>query len=313
MRHRMAVLLLEDVLPLDFAIPTHIFARELPEFYDVVTASPTGKPVHVAGGMQVIPDGGLEQLRTARTIVIPGYADAANRVIDPLTLRVVTKAAAGGTRVVSICSGAFALAQTGLLDGLSATTHWSLCDSLAGQHPAISVQQDVLFVDSGHVATSGGVTAGVDLCLHLLKKDLGAAIANSVSRRIVMARRPPRGQAQFIEAPPTPPGDDPLSLTQQWALSELGGQISVADMAHRTRMSVRTFHRRFHERTGRTPAAWLQAQRVLRSKEFLESTDHSIEQIADEVGMGAPANLRSAFKKETNISPAEYRRQYNRR
>lgn len=313
MRHRMAVLLLDQVLPLDFAIPLHVFARELPEFYDVVTATPTGEPVGVAGGLSLVPDGGLELLRGAATIVVPGYAQAADRQLDALSLRGLRAGASAGSRMVSVCSGAFALAQAGLLDGLQATTHWSLCADLARQHPTIAVRPDALFVDNGAVVTSGGVTAGVDLCLHLLRKDLGPSMANRVSRRIVMAPRQDGGQAQFIEADPVPPADDALAAAQQWMLSRLHTSVTVAQMARRAHMSLRTFHRRFREQSGTTPLTWLRQQRIARTKELLESSNLSVEEITARVGMGTPANLRSAFRRETGITPSQHRRQFTRR
>src|SRR5579875_2889252 len=162
-RHRLAVLLLEQVLPLDFAIPMHVFAREAPEFYDVRTATADGHPVGVAGGLSVVPDGGLGELDGAQTVIVPGYGGAAATPLDQLTLGALRTAAARGARMVSICSGTFALAQAGLLDGLTATTHWSLCADLARQFPAVTVDPAVLFVDNGTILTSGGVTSGVDL------------------------------------------------------------------------------------------------------------------------------------------------------
>lgn len=300
---------MEQVLPLDFAIPMHVFARESSEFYDVATATPTGAPVGVAGGMTIVPDGGLELLQSASTIIVPGYANAAATALEPIVLRAVTSAARRGARVASVCSGAFALAQAGLLDGLTATTHWSLAAELKAQFPTIDVRPELLFTDSGAVLTSGGVTAGVDLCLHMLRRDLGSALANRVARRIVMAPRE-GDQAQFFEAPPIPPADDRMAATQQWMLASLAMQITVADMADHAGMSVRTFHRRFRERAGTTPLDWLRDQRIQRAKELLERTELPLEAIATEVGMGTVANLRAAFRRATSVSPQQYRRHF---
>lgn len=175
--------------------------------------------------------------------------------------------------MVSICSGAFALAQARLLDGLTVTTHWSLCDDLARQHPSLRVDPAVLFVDNGLVLTSGGVTAGVDLLLHILRKDLGASTANHVARRIAAVPRREGNQAQFIETAPAPPGDDEISAAQQWMLSNLSAPITVEQMATQVNMSRRNFHRRFLQTTSMTPLAWLHQQRIGRTKELLEVTN----------------------------------------
>jgi transcriptional regulator GlxA family with amidase domain len=306
-RHRVTVLLLEQVLPLDFAIPMHVLAREAPEFYDVSTATSTGRPVGVAGGLRVTADGDLAVLRDAQTIIVPGYAGAATMKLKPPTLEMLAACAAGGARMVSVCSGAFALAQAGLLDGMTVTTHWSLCDDLARQHPSLRVDPAVLFVDNGMVLTSGGVTAGVDLLLHILRKDLGGAIANHVARRIVTAPRREGDQAQFIEIAPMPPGDDEISAAQQWMLANLSAPITVTQMASQVNMSRRNFHRRFLEKTSLTPLAWLHQRRIGRTKELLEATDLTVQEIAAQVGLGSPANLRVHFRRTTTLSPTRHR------
>jgi transcriptional regulator GlxA family with amidase domain len=307
-RHRIVVLLLEQVLPLDFAIPMHVFAREAPEFYEVRAATVDGGPVGVAGGLRVVPDGGLEALRTADTVIVPGYATAAATTLDQMTLGMLKTACSRGARMVSICSGAFALAQAGILDGLTATTHWSLCRDLARQYPSITVDPSVLYVDNGAVLTSGGVTSGVDLSLRILRKDLGATVANHVARRILVAPQREGDQAQFIEAAPIPPGDDALAATQQWMLSTLATPITVAQMAAKAHMSPRHFHRRFLEQTSMTPLSWLHQQRISRTKELLETTEFTIEEIAAHVGLGTAANLRQHFRRATSLSPIRYRR-----
>jgi transcriptional regulator GlxA family with amidase domain len=306
-RHRVAVLLLEQVLPLDFAIPMHVLAREAPEFYDVTTATSTGRPVAVAGGMRVVPDGDLAVLSDAQTVIVPGYAGAAATKLNPPTLEKLASCAAAGARMVSVCSGAFALAQAGLLNGLTVTTHWSLCDDLARQHPALRVDPTVLFVDNSSVLTSGGVTAGVDLLLHILRKDLGGTIANHVARRIVTTPRREGDQAQFIETAPVPPGDDEISAAQQWMLSNLSAPITITQVANQVNMSRRNFHRRFLEKTSMTPLAWLHQQRIRRTKELLEATDLSVHEIAAQVGLGTPANLRAHFRRTTTLSPSRHR------
>jgi transcriptional regulator GlxA family with amidase domain len=309
-RHRIVVVLPDDVLPLDYAIPVHIFGREASEAYDLVTVSVGGGAVPVAGGTSVVPDGGLELLRGADTIVVPGYADAVDRELPGSLVRALAGAHRRGVRMVSICSGAFALARAGVLDGLTVTTHWSLCAELAQRFPRVTVDQSVLVAGTASVLTSGGVTAGVDLCLHLLNVDLGPAAARHVSRRIVMAPRPADSQQQFVEKAVVPPGDDVIARAQQWMLVSLDNTLSVKDVATRFAMSERTFHRRFREKVGLSPLAWLRDQRIARAKELLETSELSVEDIARGVGLGTATNLRVQFRRATNVSPREHRKAF---
>lgn len=309
-RHRIVVVLVDDVLPMDMAIPMHVFAREAPEAYDVATASLDGRPVPVAGGMSIVPEGGLDLVRRAKTVIVPGYAGAADRPVDGATVRALGTAARRGVRMISICSGAFALAQAGILDGRTATTHWTLCDALAAQHPRVTVDRSVLFVDEDTVLTSGGVTAGVDLCLHVLAQDLGASAARHVSRRLVMAPRRDGDQRQFVETTIVPPADDTIAAVQQWLLASLAEPLTVARIAAHVHLSERSLHRRFAARTGTSPLAWLRDQRIARAKELLEATDIPVEQIAHRVGLGTPVNLRVQFRRATSLSPQEHRRRF---
>lgn len=311
-RHRIGVLLIDGVLPLDFAIPMHVFAREAGESYAVATASRDGRAVDVAGGTKVQPDGGLTLLSDAQTVIVPGYAGAATTRLPPAIVRALRAASLRGTRLVSICSGAFALAQANLLDGRTVTTHWSLCDELARQHPLLKVEPEALFVDNGEILTSGGVTAGVDLCLHILQQDLGHSVANHVARRILSAPNREGGQGQYAEPPPAPPGDDPLAAAQQWMLRNLAEPIAVEEMATKAQMSPRTFHRRFRETTSTTPLVWLHQQRIGRLKELLETTELPVEELAGQVGLGSPANLRLHFRRATGLTPGRYRARFAR-
>lgn len=304
------VVLIDGVLEFDMGIPMQVFAREAAEAYEVVAASLDGRPVRVAGGMTVLPAGGLDLLRKADSLIVPGYAAAADRPVDAATIRALGVAARRGVRMMSICSGAFALAQGGILDGLIATTHWSLCEALATQHPQVTVDPSVMFVDNDTVLTSGGITAGIDLCLHVLAKDLGPSAARHVSRRLVMVPRRDGDQRQFIETKTVPPGDDAIAAAQRWMIASLTEPLTVADMARRASVSERTFHRRFAERTGVSPLIWLTDQRIARAKELLETTGLSVEQIATRVGLGTPANLRVHFRRATSLSPQEHRRRF---
>ncbi len=307
-RHRIVVVVIEGVLPLDFAIPMHVFAREAPELYEVRTAGVAPGPVGMAGGTTVNPDGDLRLLRTADTVIVPGWSGAASARLDQMTLGTLRDAARRGARMVSVCSGAFALAQAGLLDGLRVTTHWSLCDELARQYPSLTVDPSAVFVDNGAILTSGGVTTGLDLALHLLRRDIGPSLANHVARRVVMAPRDEQAQAVFIEAPATPPCDSAIAAAQQWMLAHLADPVTVDQMAARAAMSRRSFHRHFLAGTGSTPLAWLHHQRIQRTKELLETTDDTVDDIAAQVGLGTPANLRAQFRKTTTITPTRHRR-----
>lgn len=306
------MLLIGGVLPLDFAIPMHVFAREAAESYAVTTASRDGRAVSVAGGMKVQPGGGLAVLATAQTVIVPGYAGAAATRLAPAIVQTLRAASARGARLVSICSGTFALAQANLLDERTVTTHWSLCDELARQYPLVRVEPKALFVDNGDVLTSGGVTAGVDLCLHILRQDLGRSVANHVARRILSAPNREGGQGQYAEPPPAPPGDDPLAAAQQWMLRNLADPVAVEQMALKAQMSPRTFHRRFRETTSMTPLAWLHQQRIGRLKELLETTELPVEELAEQVGLGTPANLRQHFRRATGLTPGRYRERFAR-
>lgn len=304
--HRIVVLLLEDVLPLDLGIPLQVFGREELPHYSVSTASLGGLPVGMLGGTSVAPSAGLEALESADTVIVPGHARAENpqptEVLDALR-----SAHARGARLVSICSGAFALAQAGVLDGRRATTHWQSCAQLAAQHPLVDVDPDVLYVDEGTVLTSAGVAAGIDLCLHIVRRDLGASVANRVARSLVAAPRREGGQAQFIERPIVATGSDPLAYTREWMLRSLAEPITVTAMAATARSSVRSFSRNFASQTGQTPLRWLHAQRIELARELLETSDLSIDEIAARSGLGSPANFRTHFKRATSLAPQRYR------
>lgn len=259
------------------------------------------------------PDRGLELLAEADTVIIPGYT--ASR--EPLQAEVhaaLRQAHGRGARMVSICTGAFALAQAGILDGLAATTHWGSAADLAARYPRIAVDENVLFVDNGQVLTSAGVAAGIDLCLHLVRSDWGSAQANLTARSIVSAPRREGTQSQFIEHRPVyGTSDQPrdVAAAMEWAATHLHRPITLAHISAATALSERTLARRFETHAGTTPMKWLAMQRVERAKELLETTAAPIDRIAASVGMGTGANFRTIFKKSTSLTPSQYRHAFN--
>jgi transcriptional regulator GlxA family with amidase domain len=220
------------------------------------------------------------------------------------------RAAAAGARMASLCSGAFVLAAAGLLDGWRATTHWPHADTLARRHPEVEVDASVLYVDDGDVLTSAGRSAGLDLCLHLVRRDLGAHVANQVARRMVVPAHRPGGQSQYIEMPVPDRDEGGLGPLLQWATAHLDRPLTVDDLAQRAAMSTRTFLRRFHAATGTTPLRWLLDQRPARAQALLESTDLPIDQVGERSGLGSAANLRRHFGLNVGVTPSEYRRAF---
>jgi len=253
----------------------------------------------------------LSSLAKADTVIVPGINDVTRPVSAPV-LRAIRRSAERGARVASICTGAFVLAATGVLDGLRATTHWLAAADLARRHPSIDLDANVLYVDNGRVLTSAGAAAGFDLCIHMVRRDLGADIAASVARLAVMPLERAGGQAQFIEhAPPseTPGAMRPL-LT--WMEQNLSRELPLPVIARRAAMSTRTLSRRFREQVGATPAAWLAHARVRRAQRLLETTDLAIEQVAAEAGFGSATVMREHFGTLVGTSPLPYRRAFSR-
>jgi AraC family transcriptional activator FtrA len=255
----------------------------------------------------------LDALTTADTVVVPALPAGVVRAgepLDPRLLAALPVAHARGARIVSLCTGAFALAAAGLLDGRRATTHWMYADILSARHPRVQVDPAVLYVDEGDVLTSAGRSAGIDLCLHLVRTDLGADIANQIARRLVMPAHRPGGQAQYIEAPMPRSGEDGLAPVLQWGIEHMDEQLTVAQLANCAGLSPRTLVRRFHEATGTTPLRWLHVQRLARARHMLESSDLPIEHISRLCGMGSAGNLRHHFTRSVGVTPMEYRRSF---
>lgn len=301
------MLALDGVLPLDLAIPAQVFHRR-PQTHYEMTLCALGPKVSTSAGFELAAEGGIEELRAADTVIVPGY--------DPIgetpeaAVELLAEARDRGRRVVSICTGAFALAAAGVLDGLHATTHWEYIDEFERDFPSVHVDRDVLYVDEGDVLTSAGVCCGVDLCLHIVRRDLGAAVANRIARGLVAAPHREGGQAQYVPAPLADAGDASLSATREWALRRLNESLSIRLLARHAEMSQRTFLRRFAEETGTTPLQWLLNARLGKARELLETTDYSVDRVARDCGLGTPANLRLHFRRALGTTPTAYRRAF---
>ncbi|MFF1714826.1 helix-turn-helix domain-containing protein [Streptomyces sp. NPDC058268] len=252
---------------------------------------------------------GLEAVAAAQTVIVPAWRDIGTQPPGDL-IEALRTAHAAGSRIVSLCTGAFVLAAAGLLDGRRATTHWAHAERLARLHPRVTVDADVLFTDEGSVLTSAGKAAGMDLCLHLVRADHGATVANALARRLVTPPHRDGGQAQFIPAPVAHGRDHPLADLLPWVLGRLEQPLTIEDLARQAGMSSRNLSRHFHAVTGTAPLRWLLSQRVRLAQELLESGDESIERIAARTGMGTSATLRRHFTRVTGLPPEAYRRTF---
>ena len=252
---------------------------------------------------------GLSRLAQASTIIIPGTADL-DVPIDPEIIEALRSAADRGTRIASLCVGAFTLADTGLLDGLRATTHWAAAAELARRHPAVDVDAAVLYVDNGHILTSAGAAAALDLCLYMVRQDYGSAVAADTARLSVMPLERAGGQAQFIVHEPPIPSGTTLRPLLNWMEENLGEQLDITTIAAKATMSTRTLNRRFPEQIGTTPLQWLHHARLRQAQFLLETTDHSIERVAGQVGFNAVTTFRERFRDLVGTSPQRYRTQF---
>ena len=306
-RHRVVALLAGEVVAFDLAIPAQIFGRE-PDLYEWAVCAPEPGPVATENGFDVLVPHGLGALAEADTIVVPGIGDRA-WPLPPAPVDALRAAAEGGARVASICTGAFVLAAAGLLDGRRATTHWRYAALLTREFPAVEVDPDVLYVDEGDVLSSAGVAAGIDLCLHIVRKDHGAEVVNRIARRIVVAAHRDGGQAQFVERP-LPALDGGLAATRAWMEERLDEQLTVEDMARHAACSPRSFARRFRAETGTTPLQWLIGRRVAEAQRLLEGSELPVEQVASRAGFGTAAALRQHFGRALSTSPTAYRRAF---
>ncbi|MEV8033452.1 GlxA family transcriptional regulator [Streptomyces sp. NPDC002742] len=306
---RVVVLALDGVYPFELGMPSRIFGAAEGR-YEVVTCTVDGGPVRTDADFSITVDHGPEALRTADTVVIAAVTP--DRVTGALSDEVAAALAfiRPGTRVVSICTGAFVLAAAGLLDGRRATTHWCVSDAFRRMFPRVDLDPDVLFVDDGEILTSAGAASGIDICLHIVRRDHGSELANRVARRCVVPPLREGGQAQYIEQPVPEPSTASTAATRDWALARLGDPLTLTDLAAHAGMSLRTFARRFNDEVGLSPGRWIVQQRVARARHLLEASDLSVDRIAGEVGFATGASLRQHLQATIGVSPQTYRRTF---
>ncbi|MGQ0841228.1 GlxA family transcriptional regulator [Actinokineospora sp.] len=315
MTHRVAVLAIEEAVGYDLCIPPQVLhaavAADRSPHYEVVVCGVDAKPVRLTTGFTAVLDHGPEALATADSVIVPGTRSVGPRHLGTLPGPVADALAVirPGTRVMSICTGAFVLAAAGLLDGRPATTHWRFADEFRALYPAVDLDPDVLFVDDGDVLTSAGLGAGVDLCLHVVRSDHGSEVANRAARYCVVPPWRAGGQSQFIDQP-LPAESGGVSPTRAWALGRLHEPLDLAALAAHASMSVRTFSRRFRAETGLSPGAWLVRQRVRHARRLLETTDLPVDQVAERSGLGSAASLRQHLRTAIGVSPLAYRKTF---
>lgn len=309
---RVVALLHDGQCSFEFGIVAEVFGLERPElgvdWYEMTTCAETPGPLRTNGHVSLIPAAGLEALEGAGTIVIPGWpSDAAP---SPELRDALLAAHAGGARLVTICSGVFLLASVGLLNGKSVTTHWRYIDRLRDLHPQLIIQPDVLYVDEGDILTSAGSAAGIDLLLHIVRKDYGPKIANQVARRMVVPAHREGGQAQFVERPMPPRPNGRLAPLLDAIRGEPGSNWTIRRMADEAAMSERTFIRRFNDALGCSPGEWLISVRTDAARDLLESGVRNLEEVAALAGFGSVATLRHHFRNRVGVSPATYRARF---
>ncbi len=300
----------------EVAIPYEVFAEppvgvDPACWYEFRMCGPRGvRHATLRDPFVTLTDYDYDDLITADTVIVPATPDV-RQPPPPDLVEAVRAAYEAGARVAALCSGAFVLAEAGLLTGRRMTTHWRHVEALLDRHPDMDLDPGVLYIDDGRILTSAGTMAGMDLCLHLIRKDLGSQVANAAARAMVVPPHRAGGQAQYVRSPmPADPADPGLAATLQWALGRLEKPLTVGDLAKQAGMSERTLARRFHAELGATPLRWLLSQRIIRARELLEATDIPIDAVAQRCGLGSAANLRAHFGRELGIAPSEYRRSY---
>ena len=313
--HRVAVIVDEGTNPFEVGVATELFGLPRPELglpgplYEVLVCTPAREVRMNHGFFTLSGAHGLDAVDSADTLVVPGRPD---NVVPrgAAVLDAIRRAHARGARVMSLCTGSFALAEAGLLDGRRATTHWMWADRFRTLHPRVRLEPDVLFVDDGDILTASGSAAALDLGLHVVRRDHGAEIANAVSRRLVFAAHRDGGQRQFVERPLPDVPDESLAPLLAWAQERLGEPLTVAELAGRAAVSPATLHRRFRAQLGTTPLAWLTGERVALACRLIERGEERLDVVAARCGLGTGANLRVRLRRETGLSPSAYRRRF---
>ncbi|TQK29150.1 helix-turn-helix domain-containing protein [Arthrobacter sp. SLBN-53] len=308
-----SVLVLDGLAIFEFGVICEVFgidrsADGVPNFDFKVCGPRAGEPVRTSVGATLTPDHGLDDLIGADLVAIPAIAGSDYL---PEALAAVRRAVESGSTVLTVCSGAFLAGAAGLLDGRPCTTHWMHADDLAAANPTARVDRNVLFVDDGNLITSAGTAAGIDACLHLVRRELGAEVTNKIARRMVVPPQRDGGQRQYIDQPIPVRYSEGFAPQLDWMLANLDKQHTVAALAARANMSARTFARRFVEETGRTPMQWITDQRVLYARRLLEETDLDIDRVADRCGFGTATLLRHHFRRVIGVTPSDYRRRFS--
>jgi len=315
-KHLVGLAVTEGAPVLELAIPCEVFGRVrdgLPRpWYELRPCVPAGMPTLVSNGFAASGPYGYDALARADTVVVTAVRDI-HEEPAPELVTAIKAAHRNGARIVSLCTGAFVLAAAGLLDGRPATTHWNHAGELAARFPSVKLDPGVLYVDDGDVLTSAGTTAGIDLCLHIVRTDHSAAVANTLARRLVAPAHREGGQAQYVEAPFVADHDPGLAPVLDWMREQMAGPLTVTAIARHANLTERTLIRHFRAVTGTTPIKWLTAQRIQRARELLETGTLPVEAVGEAVGLGAPANFRRHFIQAAGVTPSAYRRTFNAR
>lgn len=307
-----STLVLDGLAVFEFGVICEVFgidrtADGVPNFDFKVCGPRPGQPVRTSVGATLTPDHGLDDLAGADLVAIPAIGGSEYL---PEALAAVRAAADAGSIILTVCSGAFVAGAAGLLDGRPCTTHWMHADELARRYPTAKVDRNVLFVDDGNLITSAGTAAGIDACLHLVRRELGSEVTNKIARRMVVPPQRDGGQRQYIDQPIPVRCSERFAPQLDWILGNLGQPHTVASLAARAHMSARTFARRFVEETGRTPMQWVTDQRVLYARTLLEETDLDVDRIAERSGFGTATLLRHHFRRIIGVTPSDYRRRF---
>jgi AraC family transcriptional regulator, transcriptional activator FtrA len=310
--HTVAIAVVSGATQFEFATAYEVFGVDrsylTPDWYSFKLCAADPGPIRLEAGLLLDTPYGLDDIATADTVIVP--ASVHDPGDHPALMTALRTAHDNGARIASICTGAFILAEAGLLDGKRATTHWAHTDEFAARYPQIDVDPNVLYVEDGRIFTSAGTAAGIDLCLHMVRTDFGVDVANAVARRMVVPPHRDGGQAQYVDSPLPRCDSETLGPLLDWALARLDEPLTLPDLAKQANISVRTLVRRFTAATGTTPLQWVLAQRVRRAQHLLESSDEPVERIASLAGFGTAANLRQHFTRAVGVAPMHYRRTF---